>query len=844
MSTLSHTLTPAEVLERIFRDPSVAHGLAEFQDLPQRPEKILTVFPKTATNGKTKGQTRYYVKCLKRGIDIQVLAATKANPEEIVRQLWLHKLTDVYKYPLDHVSVEHAVTFGTGVSEKAADIVVWQKDGETAKVVIECKEPNRKDGIEQLKSYLNAEGSPVGVWSNGSERIILYRPYPHEFEDTLTEIPAYGQEPADVLREKLSLDDLRVEFDFKRIIQDLEELVLANAGVDEFNEIFKIIFAKLYDEMQATDRADEEVEFRKSEDPARTYATVQFLFESAMYEWPGIFDDGEQIKLTPHHLQVVVGPIERIRLLGANMRVMDDAFEYLMPNVAKKKNGQFFTPRYVIDMCVKMLAPKRKEYVIDPACGSAGFLVHTMEIVMPAAAASEKARRKYEYAARYVWGIDFDERSTKVARALMLIAGDGRSHVFRANSLDPREWFTSNEGESMRAALRGENLLAKKPSASKVVDAAEAWEYFRDLKFDVVLTNPPFAGEIRDKELLRRYTLAERALAKKRSKEERDVLFIERCVQIVKPGGRIAIVLPQGKVNNATLGYIRDWLIARARLLAVVSLHANTFKPHTGTKTSVLFLQKYTESQLREISAARAAAEGNAPNYASLLREIVEASEGEEDLPIEELPLEVVEILDEDFPAPEPPAMAEEGESEPSDDDERLPGETEAVDDPVERLKAEIERCERSLESLTASLASAAETDGKREAKRLRRDIRAAEKKLDAATSNLKLWSLRGRVELLLADEDAMERLKERWISTAATTALSYPVFFATSERGGKRTNGDYIYRRSADGTLLEDRAGNPLVDQDLVRYRDEDPEGVAERFVEWGEAEGLDFLS
>lgn len=332
-------------------------------------------------------------------------------------------LQDIYKYPFTHIAVEYQVEFGTVTAEKAADIVVFQKDGKTAKIVLEVKRPERKEGINQLKSYLNAEGSPVGVWSNGQERIILYRPYPRQFEDTLTEIPTFSQEPKDVLRTKLTLDNLYREFDFKRIIQNLEELVLANAGVDEFNEIFKIIFAKLYDEKSARDRKSQEVHFRKSEKSAATYETIDGLFRQAIQEWPGIFDYNEHIKLTPQHLQVVIGPLERIRLLGANMRVMDDAFEYLMPSVAKKKNGQFFTPRYVIDMCVKMLNPKKREFVVDPACGSGGFLLHTMEWVRATQYSSNAGEHFiHDYAAKYLWGIDFDERSAKVSRALMLIA--------------------------------------------------------------------------------------------------------------------------------------------------------------------------------------------------------------------------------------------------------------------------------------------------------------------------------------------------------------------------------------------------------------------------------------
>jgi len=145
--------------------------------------------------------------------------------------------------------------------------------------------------------------------------------------------------------------------------------------------------------------------------------------------------------------------------------------------------------------------------------------------------------------------------------------------------------------------LRQARLAATKiPEGETLKDDDKAWEYFDELKFDVVLANPPFAGEMKDRKMLVRYELAKPALKRagddKAPKEERDVLFIERILKMLKPGGRAAIVLPQGKFNNSSLAFIREWILKKARLLAVVGLHPNTFKPHTGTKTSVLFVQK------------------------------------------------------------------------------------------------------------------------------------------------------------------------------------------------------------------------------------------------------------
>jgi type I restriction enzyme M protein len=184
-----------------------------------------------------------------------------------------------------------------------------------------------------------------------------------------------------------------------------------------------------------------------------------------------------------------------------------------------------------------------------------------------------------KYGTRRLYAVDFDPRVERVARFMMWVAGDGSANVFRMNSLDPREW--RRDPRFMR-------------------DVAEGG-------FDAIMTNPPFAGTIRHPEVLTRYDLAyKERLVRRKTKETvevhrnrkrqntmtRDVLFLERCLKWLKPGGRMAIVLPQGNFNNVGAEYIRREIMRRARILAVVGLHVNTFKPHTGTKTSVLFLQK------------------------------------------------------------------------------------------------------------------------------------------------------------------------------------------------------------------------------------------------------------
>src|SRR3989344_2621177 len=512
-------------INKIFKDPNLQFGLTEFETI--KPSEALDIFE------KEKG--KYYLKCLKRNTDLLVWNEEKrvGEPEEIIRQLWLYKLTKYYNYPLDRIAVEKEVNFGREVHEKAADIIVFDKDKETPDIVLEIKSPEAKDGLEQVKSYLNAEGASIGVLTNGIIKVILYRPYPHQFENTLRDIPRIGQTIEDVQEAKLTLDQLERKYDLVAIIKILEELVLAGAGVDSFNEIFKLIYAKLYDEKYARDRHGELL-FRQSSEARITYDNIERLFEKATQEWPGMFISA-----------------------------------------------------------VKILNPKEEEYVIDPASGSGGFLIHTMQWVWDKHMSEKSHETQIDYAKTHVYGIDFDDKPVKISRALMLIAGDGKSHIFKLNSLNPKEWM-GEEGEKEKARAELRERLYKFNDYDRDRDNEEN---FRSFAFDMLLTNPPFAGEIIDRTILNIYELAKNDKGKLRNKMERHILFIERALNLIKPGGRLAIVLPQGVLNNTNMEYIRNWLFNKARILAVVGLHVNTFKPHTGTKTSVLFLQKWIEKE-------------------------------------------------------------------------------------------------------------------------------------------------------------------------------------------------------------------------------------------------------
>jgi len=576
----------SEVIDKIFKNIELIYGLKEFEYIDDV-QKILDI------TEEEKG--RFYIKDLKSSKLRFVFDDKKGTgkSEEIVRQLWLHKLNSIYKYPFDRIETEKSIHFGREIHSKAVDIVVYKPDKITPYILIEVKAPTESKGIEQLKSYISAEGAEIGVWSNGSKKVILYRPYPKEFNDTLPDLPPADKTIDDLLEAKKTyFEYTTTKINLKETVESTEELVLAGSGVEVFNEVFKIIYAKLYDEQEAKlNREDNEVHFRKYRDPAKTYAVINDLFKQAIKKWPSTFYEQENINLSQEHLSIVVGELERARLFGSDLSIIDEAFEYLIPEVAKGKKGQYFTPRHVINMAVRMLNPKQDEYVIDPASGSGGFLISAMYLIKENYLGGSNERMR-EYAKEYIWGIDFAEEISKVSRALMLIAGDGRSHMFKLNSLDPREW----QGEDSQLLDARSKLQTRLLDLGSTADNADNKKTFRHMNFDVLLTNPPFAGEILDQGLLRQYALAKKN-GKLKNKMERHILFIERTLDMIRPGGRLAIVLPQGVLNNTNMEYVREYFFDKARILAVVGLHGNTFKPHTGTKTSVLFLQKWSEDE-------------------------------------------------------------------------------------------------------------------------------------------------------------------------------------------------------------------------------------------------------
>jgi len=492
-------------------------------------------------------------------------------------------------------------TSPSGQEKYPVDITVFNNENKTydnVYMLVECKQPNRKDGRKQLDIYLNLVPSvELGIWFNGKEHLYLWK-----IRDTKTkrwtwkeipELPKQGQRVEDIgLYKRRDLErprELKTKFD------DIRNYLAGNAvgitnDIDFAQQIINLLFCKIYDEIQTAPH--EQVRFRVeiNESPENVKKRIVELFDEVKEEYDDVFDKGDVIKLDENSIIYVVGELQRYAITEAERDAVGDAFEVFIGPALRGAEGQFFTPRNVVRMAVEMLDPKINEYIIDPACGSGGFLIVALEYVWKKLDEEAKRRgwskdflagKRKELASKFITGIDKDSFLAKVTKAYMAIIGDGRGGIFCENSLVPSsEW---------------------NPKTRQKIELG---------KFDVLLTNPPFGAKIpvKGERILSQYDLGfkwkfnketERSEKTNKLQDEQppQILFIERCLQLLKPSGRMAIVLPDGILGNVTQGYIRKFILDTAKILAVVDCPKETFAPKPQTKTSVLFLQKDKEKE-------------------------------------------------------------------------------------------------------------------------------------------------------------------------------------------------------------------------------------------------------
>lgn len=319
----------------------------------------------------------------------------------------------------------------------------------------------------------------------------------------------------------------------------LDEIISAASGEDPFLEALKLLLGKIVSEEDAVGKPFLR---RHPQGPA---AELDGLLQRAACRWPGVLGSDRHTRLRDAELARCADLLQGEQLRSADLIALDAIFEHMVSRAAKGQKGQFFTPRHVVAEVVRMMQPQPHDWVVDPACGSAGFLRHALRQAPSCS----------------VHGFDIDPRATQVARVMMAASGGRPACIQRADSLRRQASPDSPDLPSIEALMTDQH-----PGFAG---------------FDLVLTNPPFAGDV-GREYGQHYSLAQGR------RVERDVLFVERCVGLLKPGGRLAMVLPHNKVGGEHWTYLRRWLLQQVRVVAVLSLGRNTFLPHTSQKACVV----------------------------------------------------------------------------------------------------------------------------------------------------------------------------------------------------------------------------------------------------------------
>ncbi len=522
------------------------------------------------------------------------------DPEERVRAEFWAELIYAYEYPVNRIKVEVAIP--DRLPTDRADIVIFNDDDcKRPYAIVECKRDGVTDAefnqaIEQgvgNASWIKLRADYVVTIAGGTRRILDVTDKFGSLEreqNIIADLPkAYGK-PQEFRFYKGGMNEKGEKaFDIEPV--DREILISAIKKCHQtlwgggrlspptaFGELCKLIFVKISDEQKPTRKIGEPYQFqiRTHEPPSKLGERIRALYEEQKEKDPEVFT--ESIKVDDQVLRTVVAHLEAINLNKTDLDVKGVAFEQFMDGFFKGDFGQYFTPRPIIEFIVRMMDPKPDWNVLDPACGSGGFLLHTLDYMRDLASEYfDKENQKvdhynfwHNFASKHLFGIEINDEIARVSKMNMIVHDDGHTNVISHDSLDSID--------KMHSHNRG----------------------FEKEKFDLILTNPPFGSKINAaaKPYLSAYTLGriydKNGRFKTRSNQSSEVLFIERIWEFLKSGtGKAAVILPDGILTNSSMQYVRDFILEKFQLLAVVSLPQAAFAHFgAGVKASIIFVRK------------------------------------------------------------------------------------------------------------------------------------------------------------------------------------------------------------------------------------------------------------
>ena len=534
------------------------------------------------------GQQKGYIRLIDEETRIHYVAPDKTykftDPEEQVRARYYVELIERYQYPQTRIDLEVSVPHRT--PNNSADIVIFQDtDKKNPYIVVECK----KDGISEMEFQQAIEqtfgnctplrGNYAAVIAGNTRRFFNVKDFePLERQrNIIADIPVRYGNVQEWRYKKGDADwDLQV-VDRSALIHALEKChdTLWQGGKltpsDAFDELAKILFIKIRDEKKARrDGEPYDFQIKTRETPKSVADRIKGLYHEAKAQDPEVFTKDIEVEDNP--LFSVVGHLQGMNLNQTDLDVKGVAFERFLGSYFRGDMGQYFTPRELVEFMIKMVEPHHEERILDPACGSGGFLLYAMDHIYRQASEfyEEGIREHYAYwhnfAEKRLFGIEVSDTIARVAKMNMILHDDGHSNVIGSDALVNFSTLT--------AQGRG----------------------FEKETFDIILTNPPFGATVKKEES---DYLDDYKLGKGKKSQITEILFLERCFDFLKwETGKLAIILPDGILNNSSLQYVRDYIEQHFQILAVVSLPQIAFRYYkAGVKASILFLRKFSTEE-------------------------------------------------------------------------------------------------------------------------------------------------------------------------------------------------------------------------------------------------------
>jgi len=573
------------------------------------------------------------------------------NPEEKIQALTFLKLVLEYNYPVEYI--QQFVTVQMGVSQKEADIIVYNDKGHKSPlIVVECKkeeisELEFRTAIDQAFSYAVSEGAKY-VWTTSGIKDEYYEVPKEKPKEriTVTDIPEYGKNRVSRYKyvrggkckgEKFHDIEVVTQDKLTKVFKQAHNALWGGGELnasEAFDELDKLIFCKIWDERNC--KRGEPYKFQViaefikkegEEEPSleltnqKLKERIDELYAEGRKQDPEVFQD--PVRLDATKIRTVVGYLQQINLNKTDLDSKGRAFETFMGSFFRGDFGQYFTPRPIVKFIVNVLPIKKDSYVLDTSCGSGGFLLHALEKVRLQANEEfpnyktdpdERVDWKeywHDFAENYLYGIEINEQIARTAKMNMIIHDDGHTNVISCDGLlkivPQKKPIDESDKEREERETSNNNTIQIKGNNKR----------FKENHFDFIITNPPFGSSVKqtEKAYLHQYGFGHKQVdyldtknsnVKNRESQSTEVLFIEQAYNFLKEGAYLAMVIPDGILTNSSMQYVRDSIEEMYQIVAVVSMPQTAFSATgAGVKSSVLFLKKYTKKQSHSIKVLK-----------------------------------------------------------------------------------------------------------------------------------------------------------------------------------------------------------------------------------------------